>query len=196
MANAKKTKGGKRRNSRKVNPIKRIGSAISNLCTHIVEGAKARALPALAIVLVEIIAGVTFYIGSNIYSPAKELRVASAKMHEIQYQAAVGNTESLEETTKIYNEVVKSYVESGNPIVEGYAKTYSKDSQSFFRALIWIGIALPFVALGIAAVVGRMKFVKAFFSIPVLLVFGLVFLLKPKKEQKSSETSLPAPVEE
>ncbi len=196
MANAKKTKGGKRRSSRKVNPIKRIGSAMSNLCTHIVEGAKVRALPALGIVLVLILACIAFYVGTNINSPAKELRVSSAKMHEAQYEAAIGNTESLEETTKIYNEVVKSHVESGNPIVSAYAKTYSKDSQSFFRILVWAGIALPFVALGVAVIFGRMKFVKAFFSIPVLLVFGLVFLLKPKKEQKSSETSLPAPVEE
>ncbi len=197
MANVKKNKGGKRRSTRKVNPFKRIGGAITTLCTKIVAGAKARALPAVGIVLVLILAGIAFYVGSNIYSPAKELKVASAKMHEVQYQAALGKTESLEETTKIYNEVVKSHVESGNPIVEGYAKTYSKDSQSFFRILVWIGIAIPFVSLAFAIILGRMKFVKAFLSIPVLLIFGLVFILKPKKEQKNSETNLSAtPVEE
>ena len=154
------------------------------------EEAKKATLLLFVMILLSIITGI---FGFYLYTPAKEIHVAESTFvsetkkvfdYEKDSEERVSQQKKADEAYATYEKVMDEYHNGDNPVVSGYAGIHS----TFFKVVIWIAIALPFLAIAIMFIGQPVNFLFAIANMVIVVpVTALIYLFNSFRSEKTDK---------
>lgn len=171
---------------KKENIFKRVGRFLRKKS----EEAKKATLLLFVFILLSVITGI---FGFYLVTPAKELHVAESTFisetqkvfdYEKDSDERASQQKKAEEAYTTYEKVMDDYTTSDNPVVSGYAGIHS----SFAKAVIWIAIVLPFLAIAIMFIGQPVNFLFAIANMVIVVpVTALIYLFNSFRSEKTDK---------
>ena len=171
---------------KKENFFKRVGKFLKKKS----EDARKATLLLFVMISLSIITGI---FGFYLVTPAKELHISESTFisetqkvfdYEKDSKERASQKEKADEAYATYEKVADEYNQSENPVIRGYAGIHS----NFAKAVIFIIIALPFLAIAIMFLGNPINFLFAISNMIIVIpITALVYLFNSFRSEKTDK---------